>query len=108
MLEKDAIVKVLLIYKQTKLVTRPEVGLMLGKSVGTIAGICRDYDITGWPDVSPEVRQLRKCCFLLTPVDAVIPRLCPNPKASPDEFRCVEHVHAIYQLLPPPVPPEEQ
>jgi hypothetical protein len=100
--EKVATVKFLLIYKQTALVTRPEVGLMIGKSVGSIAATCRDNDISGWPDVSAEVKQLRTCCFLVTPLDAVNPRLCSKPKASPDEFRCEEHVGAVYQLVPPP------
>ncbi len=106
--EKDATVKVLQIYKQTGMVTRPEVGQMLGKSVGSIAAACRDNNITGWPEVPPEVKQLRKCCFLVTPLDAVNPRLCSKPKTSPDEFRCVEHKEAIYQLTPRPPAAEGQ
>ena len=98
MTEEDAIAKVLLIYKQTKLVTRPEVGMMLGKTVGTIAGICHRKKITEWPDVTPEVKQLRKCCFLVSPLQAINPRLCSNPKVSLDEFRCESHVSAVYSF----------
>jgi hypothetical protein len=100
--EEDAIVKFLLIYKQTGIVTRPEVGQMIGKGVNQIAGVCGRNRITGWPDVLPEVKQLRKCCFLVSKLDAINPRLCPNQKVSPEEFRCEDHVGAVYQLLTPP------
>jgi hypothetical protein len=94
MTEEDAIAKLLLIYKQTKLVTRPEVGLMIGKSVGSIAGICHRKSIVGWPDVTPEFKQLRTCCFLVSPLSKVIPSLCGNKidkTADPDGFVCTEH-----------------
>ena len=99
--EKEATVKFLLIYKQTAMVTRPEVGTMLGKSVGSIAATCRDNDISGWPDVLPEVKQLRKCCFLVKPLDAVNPRLCSKEKEpdDPEGFLCKEHKGAVYHLL---------
>ena len=108
MTEEDAIVKFLLIYIQTNMVTRPEVGQMIGKGVNQIAGVCGRNRITGWPEVSPRIKQLRTCCFLVTPLHAINPRLCSKPKASPDEFRCMEHKDAVYQLIPLPVVTEDK
>ena len=64
MADDPALVELLKFYKEKATVTRPEVGILTGKSVGTIAGVCHRNGIVPWPkDIPPEVIRDRPCQF---------------------------------------------
>lgn len=84
-------VALLKVYQTSRVVTRPEVGVMTGKTVGFIAGICHRNNIP-WPEVPPEIKPLRSCCFLVTDSRAIKPKLCCNPVCEESTFLCSDHI----------------
>lgn len=92
MLSDDLLLKVLKLYFRTRVVTRPEVGLMTGSTVGRIAGLCHRNNIQQWPPVPLAVKLKRTCCFLMTLPDDTTPKLCCRPVAPGNTLLCDEHL----------------
>lgn len=97
MLSDSMTVAILRLYQKTGLVTRVEVGHMIGAGVGRIAGLCNRNQIKPWPDVSQEVKEKRTCCFLTTLPTATVPRLCGQPTHAQNGFLCETHEELINQ-----------
>jgi hypothetical protein len=92
MADNTELIELLKFYKKLKTIKRPEVGILTGKTVGQIAGVCHKNGIRPWPDISDEVIAQRCCQF---PVIRNGQRhVCG--KATVDSLRCVEHQNTLW------------
>lgn len=74
-------------------ITRPEVGVLVGKTVGQMAGIHnRNVKTIGtWPTINAERRKNRRCQFPLGMPGTNDFHLCGCERARDDSLRCKTH-----------------
>jgi len=97
MADDSKLVELLRFYKKKATVTRPEVGILTGKSVGQIAGICNRAAITGWPKIEPEVVRDRSCQFpVLKNGQRYVCGLMRSQGVDADPLRCSDHREMIW------------
>jgi hypothetical protein len=96
--EEAAVVYWLRFYKRLGLVTRAEVGVLLGKTDAELADICDRYDIVPWPKVSDQIKRKRTCCFPLTARGDIKTLLCCAPTDPEDGFVCKVHAESKIPL----------
>jgi hypothetical protein len=97
MAEDPRLVELLKFYREKATVTRPEVGILTGKSVGQIAGVCNRAGITGWPKINPESFADRRCQFpvLRNGQRHICGKMRPL-NAETDSLCCTEHQGEVW------------
>lgn len=93
MVSDEHTIALLRFFFRLRILTRPEVGKMVGATVGRIAGLCRRHGIEPWPEIPPKLKEIRRCCFPLTLPSATKPRLCDKEHSPTCTFLCTEHEH---------------
>ena len=97
MADDARLVELLKFYKKKTTVTRPEVGVLTGKTVGAIAGICNRADITGWPKIDPDSMIDRPCQFpILKNGERQVCGLFRSVDVDADPLRCSDHREHIW------------
>jgi hypothetical protein len=97
MADDDALVELLKFYKQKATVTRPEVGVLTGKSVGQIAGVCNRAGIKDWPKLDPNDAVERPCQFpVIRHGERYVCGLMRSHGVDADPLRCGEHRHRVW------------
>ena len=97
MADNPLIVELLKEYKNEALLTRPEVGEILGLSRGTVAGICNRNSIKPWPQIPDEIKEKRDCQFPIGyPGDPDF-HLCDEMTGPTHSFLCTAHVGKVWE-----------
>jgi hypothetical protein len=91
MSDNPLIVALLKEYKDEASLTRTEVGRIIGKTRGQVAGICHRNGIAPWPLVPKEVTQNRSCQFPIGKPATEEFHLCGKQKAPGLSLLCSEH-----------------
>ena len=91
MADNPLVVQLLIEFKNEASITRTEVGRIVGKTRGQIAGICNRNNIVDWPQI-PKLVRLNRCCQypVGTPGEEGF-HLCGKRKAPGHSFLCIAH-----------------
>lgn len=90
MADNPLVVALLKELKDEASITRTEVGILLGKERGYVAGICRRNGIEPWPQIPVRVLQNRGCQFPLNQPGTEDFRICGMFREN-DSLVCNEH-----------------
>ena len=78
-------------YKDEASLTRTEVGRIVGKTRGQIAGVCNRQGIKPWPSIPRAVTRNRYCQFPIGIPGSAEFHLCDKRKAPGHSLLCNEH-----------------
>jgi len=91
--DNPVVVQLLREYAFEASITRPEVGMILGQTVGQMAGIHnRNTRVIGtWPILDPKRKSNRRCQFPLGTPGSEDFHLCGDVRADDDLLLCKKH-----------------
>ncbi|MDB5225554.1 MAG: hypothetical protein JWL87_506 [Candidatus Adlerbacteria bacterium] len=101
-MDRPLLVKLLAEYAKEESVTRPEVGRIVGMTLGAIAGIHNRYkkEIGPWPHLDKNRKKNRGCQFPIGVPGTTKFHLCGNKLSESQKLVCTEHEDVIWK---PPV-----